>query len=634
MNHPLAARKHWRIAVLGLGIASGAISRAAPAAAPEPPPWRVLVLWGAQPDNPAAAVGVQALRSALIEGAAPRIVNIQSEVHDDLSFDAAEFEEELLALLRKKGYAGRLDLVMPMGGPALRFARRHEDELWPGVPIVAFGGSEKSLREGAAGADATGVAFEVDEPGTLRLARRLQPDAERLVLVAGDSGYDRSSVPRLERVAAREGAGLQVERLFGRPLRAMLDRVSHLPPRTIVLYTTVSRDADGQTLTPANVAELLSRASAAPVYGVWESQVGRGIVGGSVEGIAAHGRRAAEVALRVLRGSPARDIPIAPPSNAVPIVDWRQLRRFGLSESLLPPGSVVLNRPPSFVKEHRSLVTVVGLVLAVQMALIVALLAQARERRKAEADAAQGRADLTHAARLSAVGELTASIAHEINQPLGAILSNAEAAELFLEADPPRLDRVRQILGDIREEDRRASEVIREVRALARKQAPESTPLDVNAIVGDVMTLLAADARRRRIELQTDLASPLPLVSGDRTQLRQVVLNLALNGMEALGPHEPGARLVRIRTRADGSGVELAVSDTGPGLAADRLPRMFESFFTTKADGLGLGLSIVRSIVEGHGGRVTAENNAGAGATFRVVLPALRGSAPPRRKVG
>jgi signal transduction histidine kinase len=520
--------------------------------------------------------------------------------------------------------------VVPIAGEALQFARRHDAVLWPGVPIVCIGASVEALRGDRLGANTTGVAIGFDEAGTLRLARRLQPDAQRLVLVAGDSEYDRGWWPRLEAAAAREAEGLEIERLFGQPLPDLLARASRLTARAIVLYTTVTRDASGRPVTPAIVAEQLSRASGAPVYTVLESQLGSGVVGGSMESFAAHGRRAAVVALRVLRGTPAGDIPIAPPAEPVPVVDWRQLQRFGLSERSLPPGSQVRYRPPSILEQYRGYVVAAGLALAVQTALIVALLAQARRRRRAEAEAAQQRAELAHAARLSAVGQLTASVAHEINQPLGAILSNAEAAELFLASDPPQLERVRRILRDIQQEDQRASAVIREVRALAPKQSPEPKPLDLNGVVRAVVPLVEADARRRFAELELDLDSHPPLTNGDAMQLQQVVLNLALNGLEALGRPAPGERRIRTRTRAAEAHVELTFADTGPGIAEEALPRLFESFFTTKPDGLGLGPSIVRSIVEAHGGRVTAENGSAGGATFRVRLPA-RGAAPPPR---
>lgn len=623
-----ARRRLWiRWLALALAFACGA--RWMPAEEPGPPPWRVLILYGTQLHIPATAALSEALRSALDEGAAPRLVALYAETLDFLIFDDSQHEPELLALFEKRYRDRHFDLVLAQGAPTLDFAERHADRLWPGTPIVFFTASPDG-RVKAIGPRTTGVTMDFDEAGTLRLARRLQPDADRLVLVAGGSEYDRGWWPRLEAAARREGSGLEVEPLFGLSFRDVVSRVSRLPRRSIVLYTTISGDPGGQPQTPAVLARQLAQASAVPVYTVMESQVGTGVLGGSMESLAAHGRRAAAVALRVLRGTPADQIPPAPPASPVPIVDWRQLQRFGLSEAALPPGSEIRYRPLSLLEAYRGYVVLVGLGFAVQTGLIVALLAQARRRRRAEAEAARQRTELTHAARLSVVGELTAAVSHEINQPLTAILSNAQAGELQLDADPSQVERLRQILRDIQRENRRATAVIREVRALARKQAPDSKPLSMNAVVAEALPLLEARARSQGVAVQAELAEPLPLVSGDRTQLLQVVLNLTINGIEALGPPGRGDRRVLLRTRADGAEVELAVADTGPGLSEDARPRLFESFFTTKSEGLGLGLSIVRSIVEGHGGRVTAEGRNGGGATFRVRLPVDRGRASAR----
>jgi PAS domain S-box-containing protein len=230
------------------------------------------------------------------------------------------------------------------------------------------------------------------------------------------------------------------------------------------------------------------------------------------------------------------------------------------------------------------------------------------------------RQELAHAARLAIVGELTASIAHEINQPLGAILSNADAAEMLLESSPAPLDEVRQILDDIRKDDLRASEVIRRLRTLLRKREMEVQPVDLNDMILEVLRLVRAEAGRRVVAVETSLAVDLPLVRGDKIHLQQVLLNLLLNGMEAMAD-APGGRRITVRSSVDGNGlVEIAVSDTGSGIAPDRLPRLFDPFFSTKKEGMGLGLSIARSLVEAHGGRIWAENNP-EGATFRFTLP-------------
>jgi len=231
---------------------------------------------------------------------------------------------------------------------------------------------------------------------------------------------------------------------------------------------------------------------------------------------------------------------------------------------------------------------------------------------------------LAHVSRLAMVGELTASIAHEINQPLGAILSNAEAASMLLDATPRNIEEIKQILADIRKDDLRASDVIRHIRTLLRKRHLEMELLDMNQLVSDVLALTRAEARKRNIAWKSEFAPALPMVEGDRVHLQQVLLNLVLNGMDAMADMPEDERWLTVSTAGSESGqVEIVVSDSGNGIRPDRLPRLFETFFTTKKEGMGLGLSISRMIVEAHHGQIRAENNnSGRGATFRVVLPA------------
>jgi PAS domain S-box-containing protein len=233
--------------------------------------------------------------------------------------------------------------------------------------------------------------------------------------------------------------------------------------------------------------------------------------------------------------------------------------------------------------------------------------------------------NLSHAARLAVVGELTGSIAHEINQPLGAILSNAEAAEILLETDAPPIGEVRNILADIRRDDLRASEVIRRVRGLLSKREPLMVPLDINDVAEEVLQLVSADARQRKIELTPQFGHELPCVQGDRVRVQQVLLNLIMNGLESMHDTPEDNRRLVVRTGPDEqAGARICVTDCGHGIPADRLSSIFESFVTTKEHGMGLGLSIARSIVSMHGGRIWASNNAHGGATFTFTLPATQ----------
>jgi two-component system, LuxR family, sensor kinase FixL len=243
------------------------------------------------------------------------------------------------------------------------------------------------------------------------------------------------------------------------------------------------------------------------------------------------------------------------------------------------------------------------------------------ERKKAEAELQHNRQELAHVTRLSTMGELAASLAHELNQPLTAILSNAQAAQRFLATEPPDLEEVREILKDIVQDDSRASEVIRRMRALVKKEEVAFVPLDLAEVIRDVVLLVRGDAILLNVDLDLELPN-LPTVQGDRVQLQQVVLNLLLNAFDAMKDCPVNERRVVLQAEQDGGCMaKVAVRDRGPGLRGDKLDKIFQPFYTTKRDGLGMGLSISRSIIEAHSGRLWAENNPDRGATFYFTLP-------------
>jgi PAS domain S-box-containing protein len=237
------------------------------------------------------------------------------------------------------------------------------------------------------------------------------------------------------------------------------------------------------------------------------------------------------------------------------------------------------------------------------------------------------------AARLTMLGELAASIAHEVNQPLGAILSNAEAAEMLLETG--QIEAVKTILSDIHREDLRASDVIKRVRSLLQHRPLKPQILDVNDLAREIARFVEPDARRRGMEIELDLGSDLSPIQGDSVQLQQLLLNLVLNGMDAMAEAPVRDRTLVISTRENGDGLlEIAVVDRGHGIDADLLPRLFQSFVTTRESGMGLGLSLSRSIAESHGGSIHAENNPDRGATFRLILPVEDAVMSPNARPG
>jgi PAS domain S-box-containing protein len=244
------------------------------------------------------------------------------------------------------------------------------------------------------------------------------------------------------------------------------------------------------------------------------------------------------------------------------------------------------------------------------------------ERKLAEAEALRQRAELTHVARLSTMGALASSLAHELNQPLSAILSNAQAGSRFLAATPPDLAEVRGALADIAQDTKRAGEVIRQLRALVKRDETHLQPLNLNGVITEVVQLVHSDMLIRNASIALELDRALPLVSGDTVQLQQVLLNLLLNAFDSMAEVPEGRRTAVLRTRRwDASSIRVEVCDCGTGISPERLVNLFERFRSSKRDGLGLGLSISHSIVEAHRGRLWAENNHDRGATFYFTLP-------------
>jgi C4-dicarboxylate-specific signal transduction histidine kinase len=246
-------------------------------------------------------------------------------------------------------------------------------------------------------------------------------------------------------------------------------------------------------------------------------------------------------------------------------------------------------------------------------------------RKQAEEETQLLRQEIAHAGRVSMMGQLASGLAHEINQPLASILRNAEAAELFLQHASPDLDEIRAILSDIRSDDERAGHVIDRMRGLLKRQTLETQRLDVGALVGEVAALVRVDAGTRQVKLDVDVPADLPHVRGDRVQIQQVLLNLILNGMDALHGTRLEDRRVDVTARLDvargAPSIEIAVGDAGHGIPADMLARIFDPFVTTKPNGMGIGLAVSRTIVEAHSGRLWAENRNSGGASFRFTLP-------------
>jgi signal transduction histidine kinase len=468
----------------------------------------------------------------------------------------------------------------------------------------------------------TGFATEVDVRGTVEEALALVPGTRRVAVVTGASRAERARARALTADLSAK-AGLEIVDLGGLAFAELLARLRALDDDTIVLFLSFRLDADGRSFLVDRVAADIAQASARPVFSVYEPLVGLGIAGGRVTSLEDMGNALATLGGRVLAGEPISGIPVVRADFARSVYDARALGRYRLDARRLPSGAELRYREHTLLEEHRWGVFAIIAAFMLQAGLIGALLVERERRRRAEGKARRTLGQLAHLDRVAAMGELATSLAHELNQPLAAILANAQAARRLLTAPCPDLAEVRATLDDIVDDDKRAGEVIRRMRALLKKEEFRPEPVDLNDVVRSVLRLLAHEASRRGVTLETDLAANLPRVRGDVVQLQQVVLNLVVNACDAVARCAPERRRVLVRTREQLSGnAEVIVEDAGDGIPDAHVAQLFEPFFTTKADGLGMGLSITRSILELHGGHIAVQNLDGGGASFRCVLPA------------
>ena len=569
---------------------------------------------------PANAALDSAMRKALAEpGRHP--VDTFSESLDVMRFPQAQLEDEIVALLAKKYATMHVDAVVAAGPAALDFAEKHRSELWPDARILFQLIPLEKLRNRPLSPTTTGIPVQYDLAGTVELAIALRPTTRRLIVIYGSGDFDRAAAhiarTQLERFSQR----LNTEYWTDASIDEFLRRIRQLDRNDAVLYLSIARDADGRTFTPQRVVEQLASVSPAPIYGPAETFIGHGTVAGVVYSYEARGKRMADLVQEAL-SAPAASIPLVTMASSC-MADATRLERFGMAESNLPPGCDVRFASPSAWQRYRWQIVAGLAVIGLQAVTIAALVLQHRRRRRAELDTQTARAGLAHAARLASMGEITASIAHEIKQPLSAILAHADTAELLLDADTPPLGEIQRIFEEIRRDDLRASDVITRLRELLGKHTIERRPLDLNEAIGDALRVVDAEAQRRGVTIATEFASELPPIIGDRVHLQQVVLNLVLNAMDAVAGVAEGARRISVGTAMLSNGVEITVADNGSGIDPAIASRLFESFATTKTRGLGLGLSIARTIVEAHGGTIEVVAGIECGTLFRVVLPGI-----------
>ncbi|HEU4345353.1 MAG TPA: ATP-binding protein [Candidatus Binatia bacterium] len=842
-----------------------------------PPVKRVLIISTGSRFSPGYSLIDRGVFEALAKMPSGQI-ETYAENLDILRFPVDRFQRIFNDYLTAKYEAQPPDLIVLAFVGSLGIAGKLLQQLFPGTPVIVAGATEEEVRVDQFRNPFTGVASRANPRATLELIFLLQPEISRVVVIGGTAEVDRDVLDRVKEDARSFAGHVDFDFWDNRGMAELRRAVSALPPRTAILFSRMFRDGAGRAVISSQAGQSIAEWANVPVYVMTDTALGTGAVGGSVASVEAIGKRAGELARLVLTGTSPESLPLETSSGRVPMFDWRALKRWGISESRLPPNSIVRFRPQSIWEEYRWYIVGALVIIVLQSAMIIDLLLQRRRRRRVEVELresqqlmelaasagelglwsrdltngkiwanapmrslfgfsaqdalrfddmvtrvhpddrvrmlsevanaqaaglpfqgefrtvlpngeqrwvlakgrittdsglgrdqrrlgvalditepkraeealekersflrqvidvvpnfifakdrggrftlanravaeaygttvenlmgktdadfnpnadeveffhrmdrevidtlqerfiaeehitdAQGRvrwlqtvkrpiiesdgsakqvlgastditrrketelelqerrSELAHVARISIMGELSASLAHELNQPLTAILSNAQAAARFMTSKPVDLEEVREILQDIVKDNNRAGEVIRRMRALAKKEELEFGPLDVANLIREVVTLLHSDAILQNVRISLEVGANLPPARGDRVQLQQVLLNLLLNAFDAMKTCPRSEREVTLRAkRQNANMIEVAVSDRGAGLSQDKLDKIFQPFYTTKGEGLGIGLSICRSIIDAHGGRLWAANNVERGAIFYFTVP-------------
>jgi signal transduction histidine kinase len=589
--------------------------------AADPLPRSVLVLSQGFSGAPWPTAVHQAIRSAL-NARVSSPVAVYIEELDLARFGGPQFEQALVSYLRERYRQKEIGVVVAVGSDALELVLNLRKELWTEVPVAFAAVDEATARGLKYPSNVTGSTMRLRFQDAVTAARILVPNFNRIVLVGHPlegNPYRRQFVKELPEYT------MGLERIDASMLTMteIRKRVAALPNDAAIYYTGIYLDGTGRTLIPYEALSTVAETANRPIVVDADTFIGQGAAGGFVLDPIAVGQDVAGRVLRILDGEAASNIPVTAGNFSKLVFDWRQLKRWKVDENLLPPGSEIRFRPPTMWEQYSSQMTIGFAALLVQAAMIAWLLLERRRRFFFESESRGRLQDVIHMDRVAVVGAMSASIAHELNQPLGAILANAETAELLLAASPIDRDQLKEILADIRQSDQRAAEIIAHMRGLLKKTgASELQEFDLNDVIRDALHTLEPEARRRGVLVGPyQVQGALP-VRADRVHLEQAILNLATNAMDAMANCPPDLRKMMLQTAFIGaSEAEVSVIDSGTGIPKDRLKDIFQAFYTTKRKGTGIGLSIVRTIVEIYGGKVWAENRPGGGAVFRFTLP-------------
>ena len=584
---------------------------------------RILIIYETGPSALSFRLIDPQLRATLDEKS-PYLVELYTESMETGLFPDEASQQQIRETYIRKYRDRKLDLIIAAGPSPIQFMIESHERYFRDTPVVFCGATKEQTGNPQFDSHFTGVWLMWEPARTVDAALQLLPDTKHVVVVGGTGLYDRELEAAVRKSLTNYDHRFDITYLTDLLMPELLDRLKQLPSDTVVLYTTLERDAAGTYFPRTTSLEMLTSVSNAPIFVLFDTLMGHGTIGGYLSSFAGQGREAGKIASRILSGEKPQDIPVVVGTNGY-IFDWRQLQRWDILKSKIPPESKILFREPTDWEKYKYRIITVLVFLAAETALVFLLIWLIKRRTRAQQllERQMALKEISHLNRVASMGHMAASLAHELAQPLAAILGNAQAAERLASRPSPDIEEIRAALVDIREDDKRARAVLENMRAIFKKETIARHEVDLNEIATGVSRLVRKDALLRGVELRLMLSANVPKVLGDEIPLQQVVLNLINNGMDAMRDLPGDGRVLTVTTcvGADVNCGIILVEDNGPGIAEKDKMKLFMPFFTTKSEGLGMGLSICRSILDSLGGRISFDSRPEGGSVFRVELP-------------
>jgi C4-dicarboxylate-specific signal transduction histidine kinase len=715
---------------------------AARGTAAEPAPKHVLLLLPFEASRPGSAVFLKGIEEGLKVSYSGG-VDIATENVGPVPPEPENFPARIDDWIAFKYGRLKFDAIVAVTFPPSLLAKDLRDRFWPEATLLLVLIDEERWANPGSVPRSTRVVLALDNKQTVRSALQMLPDTRRVVLLGGASQRDRRTNAEIVKSIRNIKPDLEIIEATGLSLEQTKAHIRALPDRTIIVVGSFLFEPNGQRLDVPQLVEEFYPVANAPLFADSDMAMGKGIVGGAVLSVQGAAEVVGEQLGQLLKGADPDSLPTREVKNSF-IVDWRQLKRWGISERTLPPDATILYRQPTAWEQYGRYIVGFLAVLALLLFLVTFLLLERQRRKKeeelnsamleslpglallvnrqgeilrtnqihretapagdvapttarpgrkyseylrqlagqedgmagtfpieqvivgsrsnasvelplspvgrwievraiqlpkqqngslvvhlditqrkqAELERMRSRSEIYHLNRVAAMGQLAASLAHELSQPLAAIMSNAEAAQRYAGRPNPDMLEIREALDDITRDDKRARGVIQGMRAMLKKESVVVEPVDLNQVATSVVQMVRNEATLRGMGIELGLFPAAVVVKGDYVALQQVVLNLASNGLDAMSDTTAERRLTIRTTIEAGSSVgAIWVEDSGPGVSADAREKLFQPFFTTKATGLGMGLSICHSILESLNGRIDLKDRAHHGAAFFVELP-------------